>query len=294
MLVTASELFRSPIKERYAIGGFDTTCYALTEAILRAAEENETPLFLMVPPFAYGQAYDTAFIRHAVTRCREIKTPVALHLDHAASFDAVHEAIEAGFSSVMIDASSLSFEENVALTRQVVDFAHARGVSVEAEIGHVGGGEAQLEPGLADESGYTEPEAAVAFVQATGVDLLAVAFGTVHGSFLGAPRLDLDRLRDIHRLLPHIPLVMHGGSGLNDDDFRAAVDAGISKVNIFTEISTLYTAEMVKIFHASEGRMHLHSALRPAENAVVDTIKHLTGIFGTPKSSRFAELQAFS
>ena len=293
MLVTSAELLRDAARKRYAVGAFDTTSYPLTEAILRAAEESQTPLIMMMPPFAYGRSYDAAYTRHMVERCREIKTPVALHLDHAAQFEQIQHAIESGFSSVMIDASALPFEKNVEMTRKVVRYAHERGVSVEAEIGHVGGGEGTLKPAEADSSGDTDPADAVKFVQETGVDLLAVAFGTVHGSFLGTPKLDLPRLRTIRSLLPNVPLVMHGGSGLSDDDFRAAVASGVNKINVFTEISTLYTCEVCKALGASSGKLHLHNAVTPAEDAVVATIHHLMGVFGTPKMQAFPPMHSF-
>jgi len=291
MLVTAAELLRDSVEKRYALGAFDTTSYPLTEAILRAAEESQTPLIMMMPPFAYGRSYDDAYTRHMVQRCREIKTPVALHLDHAAKFEQIQHAVESGFSSVMIDASALPFAENVEMTRKVVRYAHERGVSVEAEIGHVGGGEGALKPAEADSSGYTNPDDAVKFVEETGVDLLAVAFGTVHGSFLGTPKLDLPRLRTIRQRLPKIPLVMHGGSGLSDDDFRAAVASGVNKINVFTEISTLYTCEVCKALGASSGKLHLHNAVTPAEDAVVNTILHLMNVFGTPHMRMFPPMQ---
>ena len=170
MIVTSAELLHDAVEQRYAVGGFDTTCCPLTEAIVRAAEESQTPLLLMVPPFAFGQGYDDAFIRHMAQRCRETEVPIALHLDHSGSFDAIKRAIDYGFSSVMIDASALPWEENIALTRRVVDYAHEHGVSVEAEIGHVGGGEAALDPAVADAAGYTAPQDALRFAQATGVD----------------------------------------------------------------------------------------------------------------------------
>lgn len=293
MLVTSAELLRDAAQKRYALGAFDTTSYPLTEAILRAAEETQTPLIMMMPPFAYGRSYDAAYTRHMVERCREIQTPVALHLDHAAQFEQIQQAVESGFSSVMIDASALPFEKNVEMTRKVVRYAHDRGVSVEAEIGHVGGGEGTLKPAEADSSGYTDPQDAVKFVQETGVDLLAVAFGTVHGSFLGKPKLDLPRLRTIRQLLPNVPLVMHGGSGLSDEDFRAAVASGVNKVNVFTEISTLYTSEVCRALGASSGKLHLHNAVTPAEDAVVNTIHHLMGVFGTPHRQAFPPMRPF-
>lgn len=282
MLVNATLLLKDAAEKRYAIGGFDSTCYPLTEAILRAAEESGKPLFVMVPPFAYGRPYDAAFNRHLAERCRDICTPVTLHLDHAETFEEIRRAIDAGFTSVMIDASMKPYEQNVELTQKVVTYAHSYGVSVEAEIGHVGGGEAKLTPAYADQSGYTDPQQAAAFAMETGVDMLAVAFGTVHGSFLGTPKLDLERLAAIRRLLPLFPLVMHGGSGLSDEDFVAAVKAGINKVNVFSEISTLYTAEIAKTFSQADGKLHLHKAMISAEDAVVQAICHLMDLFGTP------------
>lgn len=295
MLVTTAELLKDAVEKRYAVGGFDTSTYLMTEAILRAAEETATPLILMIPPrIVYGRSYDAAFTRHAVERCRELKTPVALHLDHATDTTDIHAAVEAGFSSVMIDASALSYRENVAVTRDVVRYAHARGVSVEAEIGHVGGGEAGLTAGEADAAGYTAPEDAAAFAAQTGVDLLAVAFGTVHGPYKGKPKLDLERLKTIRGLLPDLPLVMHGGSGLSDDDFRAAVAAGINKVNVFTEISVLYARRLAEAVVKADYQLHLHQALTPAENAVTEAVARLSKVFGTPEAQAFPSMQPFA
>lgn len=285
MLVNAKALMQDALCHRYALGGFDSTCYPLTEAIIRAAEVSGKPLLLMVPPFAYGRPVDAAFNRHLVERCQDIQTPVVLHLDHAQRMDQIVAAVEAGFSSVMIDASDKPYAENVALARQVVAYAHARGVTVEAEIGHVGGGEAALTPALADETGYTRVEDAVSFVQDTGVDMLAVAFGTVHGSFLGTPKLDLERLKAIRQALPDLPLVMHGGSGLREEDFRAAVEAGINKVNVFTEISTLYTQALQEACAQAQGKVHLHHILPKAEERVTEAILRFMDLFGTPKAA---------
>ncbi|MEG2269174.1 MAG: class II fructose-bisphosphate aldolase, partial [Acinetobacter sp.] len=271
--------------KHFAVGGFDSTCYALTEAILRAAEESNTPLLLMVPPFAFGRSYDDAYTRHMVQRCKEVTVPVALHLDHATHIEDIRRAIVSGFSSVMIDASFLPFDQNVKLTKAVVAMAHDCGVSVEAEIGNVGGGEASLTASTADSNYYTKPEEAVAFAESTNIDSLAIAFGTIHGPYSGTPKLDFELLRTIRQMLPQLPLVMHGGSGLHDDDFQAAVVAGINKVNIFTEISTLYTASLAKAIVASGSTAHLHQVITPAEDSVVEAIKHYMYLFGTPKAN---------
>lgn len=237
MLVTLKEILAETRENQYAVGAFDSFDPLNTEFIITAAEKKNVPVILMVCDYSFGGPSADWFFTHAIDRARRAAVPVCVHLDHGPSFEAVMKAIHYGCSSVMIDGSSLPYEENVALTKKVVEVAHACDVSVEAEIGHVAGHEGNTEDGnVADETAYTRLEDAVSFYEATGVDALAVAIGTVHGIYKGEPKLDFDRLDAIRNAIP-VPLVMHGGSGLSAQNFKDAVAHGISKINFYTGMS---------------------------------------------------------
>lgn len=259
-LITLKEMLSSAIQEKYAVGGFVTFDYSSTEAIIKAAEQVNGKAIVMIP---WGMVADRdnrdQYIRNTRHMLEDSSVPFVLHLDHGASFEECMLAIHSGFSSVMYDGSALPFEENIRNTQKVVEAAHACGVSVEAEIGHVGGAEggALIAEGLsADTSLYTTVDEAVEFVQATGVDALAVAVGTVHGIIKGEPHIDLQRLSDIRSALD-IPLVLHGGSGLDDETFRDTVRNGINKINYFTEMS-LTSSNAVKEFLREKGDTPVH------------------------------------
>lgn len=259
-LVTLKDLLADSIEKRYAVGGFVTFDYASTEAIIRATEATHGKAIIMIPWPMIAERYKREeYLNNTITMIKNSDAQFALHLDHGASFDECMQAIHAGFSSVMYDGSNLPFEENIANTKRVVEAAHACGVSVEGEIGHVGGAEggALIVDGLtADSSMYTTVEEAVTFAEATGVDALAVAIGTVHGIVKGTPKLDLKRLSSIRAALG-IPLVMHGGSGLSEDAFQNAVKNGINKINYFTEMS-LTTSGAVKEILTQTGDKPIH------------------------------------
>lgn len=259
-LVTLKELLKDTIKEKEAVGGFVTFDYASTEAIIKAAEHTNGKAIIMIPwPMVAARDKREEYLSNTIIMLKNSPAQFALHLDHGGSFEDCMMAIHAGFTSVMYDGSSLPMEENIANTKKVVEAAHACGVSVEGEIGHVGGAEggALIIGGLtADESMYTTVEEAVYFAKETGVDALAVAIGTVHGIVKGTPKLDLKRLSDIREALD-IPLVMHGGSGLSDESFQNAVKNGINKINYFTEMS-LTASGAVKEYLAQKGDAPVH------------------------------------
>lgn len=241
-LVGLKEILKGAVEGRYAVGAFDATDHLFAESIILAAEETNTPVILMVGDFPAPVDYEQ-FYPYLVDRISRAKVPVCLHFDHGASFEACALAIRRGCSSVMIDGSALSFEENVALTKKVVEMAHACGVDVEGEIGAVGRNES-LE-GENAVSLYTEPEDVKEFVRLTGVDALAVSIGTVHGVYKKAPKMDFERLAKI-RELTDIPLVMHGGSGLSEEDFHKAVKNGMNKINAFTNLSIAVADKIVE------------------------------------------------
>jgi len=219
-------------RNRYAVPAFDCVEDVMVRAILETAETLRAPVILMCLPMdlsGNGMIYIPRLVR-AVADHHPI--PVALHLDHATNLDLVKSAIDHGFTSVMVDGSNLPFADNVALTRAAVDLAHPRGVSVEGELGHVGG--MDLDETQCGESVATEPSEVVRFIEETDVDALAVSIGTAHGVYRSLPNLAIDRLRELNAASA-VPLVLHGGSGTPDDQIRAAVAHGICKLNIFAD-----------------------------------------------------------
>lgn len=266
-LVTLKEILEDANKNNYALPAFDTIDHASAEAVVEAAEAQGRPVILMYPEAAFLAVDVRTFFPFLRNLAERASVPVALHLDHGQSLEAIMTAIHYGFSSVMIDGSSLPLEENIKLTGKVVEIAHAAGVSVEAEIGHVAGGEGKFEGSDVDESMYTCPEDAKAFYESTKVDALAVAIGTVHGVYKGKPKLDIDRLKEIKKLV-NIPLVLHGGSGVSDEEFARAIQAGINKVNLFTEISMAAVKESVEFANENENKLHFATLIQEGKKAV--------------------------
>ena len=233
MLVDLSSVLTDARQGHYAVPAFDCTEDVLVRAILETADSNDAPVILMCLGEDLkdnGIAYIPGLIK-AVANHHTI--PIVLHLDHATDLNLIEQAIEAGFSSVMIDGSQLSFVENVRLTKAAVQFAHTRGVSVEGELGHVGG--MNLAANHHGEPILTEADEVVQFVEQTGVDALAVSIGTAHGVYQSLPDLDIVRLAELNAA-SSVPLVLHGGSGTPSDQIRAAVQNGICKVNIYADL----------------------------------------------------------
>lgn len=278
--VTLKELLSDAVKRRYAVGSFNAMDYISADAIINAAEETKTPIIFMTPDFVLGSAHAEDFYDYVNFRIGRAHVPIALHLDHGSGYDMVAKAIHFGFSSVMFDGSSLSLEENIAITRECARMAHSAGVSIEAEIGHVGGGGGSLEAAEIAEDAYTEPEDAEYFVHETRVDALAVAIGTVHGVFKGTPKLDIKRLDEI-RSRVSIPLVLHGGSGLSDDMFREVIGHGINKVNYFTDISVASTQAVKTALDIAGGQCHFFELANAAGKAAEEKIKKQIEVFGT-------------
>ena len=232
MLVTAREVLAEARAGKYAVPAFDCVEDVMVRTILETAEAHRSPVFLMclVPDLeGNGWAYLPGLIRAVADHHR---VPVVLHLDHANELDSIARAVRCGFSSVMIDGSSLPFDENVRLTRAAVEIARPKGISVEAELGHVGG--MDLESTRCRQNVLTEPDEVARFVEQTGVDSLAVSIGTSHGVYTSLPTLNIPRLRELHAASP-VPLVLHGGSGTPDDQVREAVREGICKLNLYAD-----------------------------------------------------------
>lgn len=285
-LVTLKEILSETIDKKYAVGAFDTFNPLMTEAILSAAEEEGKPLILMQIDAMLGAREDhDSYFKCIHDMIGHTTVPICLMLDHGSSYENCMKAIHYGFSAVMFDGSMLPYEENVRQTKEIVRAAHACGVSVEAEIGHVGGLEAdeQADPNgsIVDVSGYSEPEMAKQFAEETEIDAMAIAFGTVHGKYRGVPRLDYDRVAQI-RSMVDIPLVMHGGSGVPEDGFRGAVAHGISKVNIATSMVQAASEGMIgAVDGRGDKRIGFPDLCRIAQEAVKADVKKHMDIFGT-------------
>lgn len=249
MYVTTKEMLSAAQAGKYAIGAFNCENMEMAMAIVAAAEAQKAPVMLQTTPSTVSYAGLDMFYANVRALAERASVPVALHLDHGSSYELAIGAMDAGYSSVMIDGSHESFEDNIAVSRRVVEVASAKNIPVEAELGKVGGKEDDLDGGSGN--GYTDPADAVEFVKATGVSSLAVAIGTAHGVYVGTPVLDVARLAEIRKALEaagvSIPLVLHGASGLTDESVRECIAQGICKVNFATELRQAYTAGVKEV-----------------------------------------------
>lgn len=233
-MTTLRELLIPAAREGYAVGSFNFFGLENLQGILWAAAEKKSPVIVQASPGAVRHMGEKGICGMTRSLVEEYGVTAALHLDHAADLDLIFRCVDNGFTSVMIDASKKSFEENVELTSRVVEYARRGGVSVEAELGRVGGAEEEIRVEDRDVL-FTDPEEARRFVELTKVDALAVAVGTAHGFYKFQPQIDFARIRQIHARTP-VPLVLHGGTGVSEADLRAAIEAGISKINVGTEL----------------------------------------------------------
>ena len=232
MLVNLNDILPAAQKGHYAVGLFNTTDTDMLEAVITAAEEMRSPVIIGTAEVLLPHGELKLIAPAMIAAAKRATVPVVVHYDHGLTFDRCIEALKLGFTSLMFDGSAGDEAENIAATREIVKIAHSWGATVEGEIGHVGQADAGDE---ASTDMYTTPKEAVDFINATGVDALAIAIGTAHGAYKQKPQLDLGRLCEI-RAAVDTPLVLHGGSGLSDDDFRNTVRDGIAKVNIFTDL----------------------------------------------------------
>lgn len=279
-LVNLKKVLSESIEKKYAVGSFNAANYQGVEAILSASEEMNTPVILSIAEVHFRYLNLEYFIPYVKNRIAQCSVPVVLHLDHGLSFDTCIKAISMGFSSVMFDGSTLPIEKNIEITNELVQIAHMANISVEAEIGHVGGGEGNLEEGSeVDRSKFTKPEDAEIFVEKTGVDALAIAVGTVHGPYKGTPDIDNSLIKKIRNTIS-IPLVLHGGSGLSDDDFRNAVKSGINKVNFYTATSIAAVEKIKQIINGPK-KVSFPDLTKAATDVIKEIIKHQIEVFGT-------------
>jgi len=300
-LTSTREMFEKAYRGGYAVGAFNVNNMEIIQGIVEAADGERAPLILQVSAGARKYA-NPVYLRKLVEAAVETTTiPIALHLDHGETFEIAKSCIDGGFTSVMIDGSKHPFEENVRLTKEVVVYAHARGVPVEAELGKLAGIEDAIK---SKESVFTDPDEAVEFVKRTGCDSLAVSIGTSHGAykFKGEPTLDIERLATITKKLPGFPLVLHGSSsvlpqfveeankyggnlpgakGVPEDLIREAAAMGVCKVNIDTDLRLAMTATIRRVMAESPAEFDPRKYLGPARDAIREVVRHkLVNVLG--------------
>ncbi len=278
-LVPSKDLLQAALDGRYAIGAFNAFNLEMVQAIVEAAEEERSPLILQVSQGAIkyaGLEQATEMVRVAAQLAA---VPVVLHLDHGTDFAQVVRCLRAGFTSLMYDGSAKPFDENVAVTRRVVELGHAVGISVEAELGRIGGVEDQLK--VSDlEATLTDPEEARRFVELTGVDSLAIAVGTVHQMTTRTAQLNFERITSIREAVG-IPLVLHGASGVPDEGVREAVARGICKINIATHLNKAFVEAVSQALAADPGVVDPRKVLAKGKEAVKEAVREKIRLFGS-------------
>ena len=304
-LVTTKEMFEKSMKEGYAIGAFNVNNMEIIQGIVDAAAEQKSPVILQASSSAIKYAkinYLMKMVEAAVEEHPEI--PIAIHLDHGPDFETCKMCVDSGFTSVMFDGSKYDFEENIRLTKEVVDYAHAHGVVVEAELGKLAGIEDDVNVSASDAM-YTDPEQAEEFVRRTGVDSLAIAIGTSHGAykFKGEAKLRFDILKQIKERIPNTPIVLHGAStvipelvnmcneyggnipgakGVPDEILHEASVSGVSKINVDTDLRLAMTAGIRKVFVEDPSAFDPRKYLTPARELVKQTVAHkMKDVFGS-------------
>ena len=297
-LVTTTEMFEKAYAGGYAIGAFNVNNMEIIQGITEAAKEENSPIILQVSAGARKYAQHSYLVKLVEAALKETDLPIALHLDHGADFEICKACIDGGFTSVMIDGSSHSFEDNIALTKKVVDYAHDRGVTVEGELGQLAGMEDDVSVSEEDAS-FTKPEEVEEFVDRTGVDSLAIAIGTSHGAFKfkpgQKPELRFDILEEIERRLPNFPIVLHGASsvsqeyvkiiqenggqlqdaiGIPEDMLRKAAEMAVCKINIDSDLRLAFTAGLRKHMNDNPSHFDPRQYLTDARNNIKELVRH--------------------
>ncbi len=277
MLIPLKEILEEAKKGQYAVGAFNANNMEIVQAIMESAQEENSPVILQASQGALRYAGIEYITSMVMTAAEKVSVPVALHLDHGTSFEQAMLCIRHGFSAVMFDGSKLPLEENISLTAKVVEVAHAVGVSVEGELGRIGGTEDDISVDEKDAL-FTNPQEALHFVESTEVDALAVAIGTAHGPYKGEPRLDFDRLEEIKEKVD-TPLVLHGASGVSDDSICRAVGLGICKINIDTDIRQAFTRGVSMVLEETPAEYCPRKLLTPAKEEMKKVIKAKMRLF---------------
>ena len=278
-LVSMTDMLNKAKEEHYAIGQFNINNLEWTQAILEACEEENSPVILGVSEGAtrYMGGFKTVVnIVKGLMDDMDITIPVAIHLDHGSSVESCKKAVDAGYTSVMIDASHEPLEENIEITKEVVEYAHAQGVSVEAELGIVGG----EEDGVKGEVIYADPEECKKLVEETGVDALAPALGSVHGPYDGEPNLGFEEMKEI-RSMADVPQVLHGGTGIPTADVKKAIDCGTCKINVNTEFQQSWAKIVRELLDDDKDVYDPRKIIGPGKEGIVETAKKKIEIFGS-------------
>ncbi len=277
--LTLAEILQPCVGQGWAVGAYDTCNLEITKAIADAAAADQAPAIIMIYPNHIPLSELPSLKRNIEAEVERAQIPVALVLDHAKTIDQIEHAIALGFSGVMIDASLAPLEENIALTRRAVEIAHAKGVSVEAELGHVGQGD-QIDSANQPQAYLTRVEEAERFLSETGVDALAVSIGTLHGLYRGTPKLDFERLAQLRKSCT-IPLVLHGGSDTPDSDIRRAIETGIDKINIWTDVRIPFLQDMKKTLEGPIEKIEISDLYRSAQMVATDVIQKKNRLLGS-------------
>ena len=280
--VTTKEMLKEAQKGRYAIGAFNANNMEIIQAIIETAEEERAPVILQASQGAIKYAGLDMIVAMVKVMAEKVKIPVALHLDHGTDYYQNIKCLRAGFTSLMYDGSKLPFDENVKMTKKVVEMAHACDIPVEAELGQIGKMGDSDEPGVALEKvkeSMAVPEEAAKFIELTGIDFLAAAVGTIHGCRTPFAKLDIPRIEKI-RKLSGVPLVLHGASGADDQEIRKGISAGICKINIDTRIRMEFSQKMRQVIKANPQEIDPRKILGPAKEAAKEIIRDRIKVFG--------------
>lgn len=271
MLVTLNDLFKNIDKNKVkAYGAFNLHCYEMILPFFQASKEINIPIIMQIST-GTAQYIGYKLLADSVKSLSETSgMDICLHLDHCSKEESIKEAINSGFSSVMIDGSSLPIDENIKLTKRVVEFAHSKGVSVEGEIGTIGGNEDGIKANI-DASMYTEPKDALRFYKETEIDAMAISIGTAHGLYKGKANISFEKLKEIKELT-NAPLVLHGGTGVSDEDIKKCVEYGIKKVNVGTELNVTWIEKAKETFQNGKFSDSLRNLLIPVNNSVKEVL----------------------
>lgn len=278
-LVSMNEFLPKAKEHKFAVGQFNMNNLEFAQAIAEAAAELNSPFIYGVSEGALKYMGIEFTVAIAEAASKKYGVPIALHLDHGSSFEVAMKCIRAGFSSVMFDGSHYSFEENVRLTKEVVKAAHAMGVSVEGELGTIGGVEDDISVDEADAS-LAKPEEAIRYYEETGVDCLAIAVGTAHGMYAGEPNIRFDIIEQVTSQIP-VPVVLHGGSGVPEEMIRKAITAGVGKINVNTENQVACTQTIRNVLNNDPKVYDPRKYLIPARDAMIEVVKSKIQLFGS-------------
>jgi len=282
VFVTTKEMLKKAQKERYGVGAFNANNMEIIQAIIETAEEEKAPAILQASQGAIEYAGLDNIVAMVKVMAEKVTVPIALHLDHGTDYYQNIKCLRAGFTSLMFDGSKLPFEENVKITKKVVEMAHACDIPVEAELGQIGKMGDSDEPGVALEKvkeTMADPYEAAKFVELTKIDFLAAAVGTIHGCRTPFAKLDIPRIEKI-RELTDVPLVLHGASGVNDEEVRKGISAGICKINIDTRIRMIFTKKIREIIKMNPQEIDPRKLLGPAREVAKEVIRERMRVFG--------------